>query len=117
MKPRISGASVVLPIPNADLRTEVDGTIEEVYVDEGNWIHAGDAVARLSDREFRIALLKTDADLDQMGAQLRLLQAGPRPQEIEMARIAVARAEKRTAFETSNLAREKEVFDLELLSL
>jgi len=105
-----------MPIRNADARAEVGGTIEEIYVEEGSWIRSGDAIARLSDRDSRIALDKTDADMDQMKAQLRLLQAGPRPQEVELARLTIVRAEQRASFEKSNLDREKQLFDLDLLS-
>ena len=116
MQLRISGPMAVLPIRNADVRAEVGGAIEEIYVDEGDWVRAGDPVVRLSDRENRAALLKTEADIDQTRAQLRLLLAGPRPQEIELARIEVRRTEERLQFMQKNLERDQELSKENLLS-
>ncbi len=116
MKLRIAGAFVVLPIQNADVRAEVPGTIEEIRVDEGDWVHPGDVIARLSDRDNRAALTKAEADLAQMKAQLRLLQAGTRPEEIELARITAARAEDRWKFAQNNLKRDEQLLQEKLIS-
>ena len=116
MQLRISGPFVVLPVRNADVRSEVGGTIEAVCVDEGDSVRAGDVIARLSDRDNRTALLKTEADIDQMQAQLRLLRSGPRPEEIELARIAVARAEDRQKFAKKNLERDRQLLQEHLIS-
>jgi len=113
---RVTGSFTALPIQNADVRAEIAGTIEEVFVDEGDWVHAGEAIARLSDRDNRTAWLKAEADLEQMQAQLRLLQAGPRREEIELARLSVRRAEERSGFARKNLERDQELFQDQLIS-
>ena len=113
---RIAGPFLILPIENADVRAEVGGTVEEVCVDEGNWVRAGAPMARLSDRDNRAALLKSEADIDQMRAQLRMLEAGPRPEEIELARIGVLRAEDRTKFAKNNFERDKQLLQEQLIS-
>ena len=116
MELRISGPFTLQPIQNADVRPEVGGTIEEVFVDEGDWVRAGGLIARLSDRDNRTALLRTEADIAQMQAQLRLLQAGPRPEEIELARIGVTRAEERHTFAEKNLERDTQLLQEQLIS-
>ncbi len=113
---RISGPFVVLPIQNADVRVEVGGTIEEIYVDEGDWVRPGDAIARLSDRDNRAALTRTEADIAQARAQLSMLEAGPRQEDIELARISVARAEKRNRFAKKNLERDELLLRDQLIS-
>ncbi len=116
MELRISGPFTLQPIQNADVRPEVGGTIEEVFVDEGDSVRAGGLIARLSDRDNRTALLRTEADIAQMQAQLRLLQAGPRPEDIELARIGVTRAEERHTFAEKNLERDTQLLQEQLIS-
>src|ERR1051325_4097972 len=116
MQLRISGPFMVLPIHNADVRAEVGGTIEEIFVDEGAAVRKGDPIARLSDRDNRAVLERTVAEMEQLRAQIRLLEAGPRPQEIELARIAVARAEERARFMQKNLERDKQLVQDQLLA-
>src|SRR5437867_352193 len=48
---RVAGEFRVLPTRNAEVRTEVEGLVAEVYVREGMKIQQGDLVARLSDRD------------------------------------------------------------------
>jgi multidrug resistance efflux pump len=108
---------VVLPIHNADVRAEVGGAVEAIYADEGDWVRAGDVIARLSDRDNRAALLKTEADIDQMQAQLRLLQSGPRREEIELAKIGIVRTAARSSFAKTNLERDQELSQQKLISL
>src|SRR5262249_33839358 len=50
---KISGAFTVLPHHNADVHTQVDGIIEEIYVDEGDEIKQGSIIALLSDRDYK----------------------------------------------------------------
>lgn len=116
MELRISGPFTLQPIQNADVRPEVGGTIEEVFVDEGDSVRAGGLIARLSDRDNRTALLRTEADIAQMQAQLSLLQAGPRPEDIELARLGVTRAEERHTFAEKNLERDTQLLQEQLIS-
>src|SRR5205085_4350105 len=48
---RTGGPLSIRPLRNADIRTEIDGRIEEIRVSEGSVVHRGDLVARLSTRE------------------------------------------------------------------
>jgi multidrug resistance efflux pump len=91
----VSGEFAVLPAHNSDLRAEVEGTIVEVYADEGHRVNPGDPVARLSERDYRAELQKVDAEVDERRAKVKMLTAGPRPEEIELARKAVETARTR----------------------
>jgi multidrug resistance efflux pump len=94
----------------------VEGIIEEIYVDEGDEVKAGDVIARLSDRELRAELLKTEAEIAQNQAKLKLLEAGPTQEEIEVARDAVSRAEQSLTYGNHRLVRDKALFEQNLLS-
>jgi len=113
---RITGPFIVLPIHNADARSEVDGTIEELYVDEGTSVRQGDLIARLSDRDNRALLQKIEAQIAQTQATLKMLEAGPRPEEIELAQATVLRAEEKRKFAHSNLERDRRLFEQNLLA-
>jgi multidrug resistance efflux pump len=91
----VSGEFAVLPAHNSDLRAEVEGTIVQVLADEGQTVGKGDVVARLSDREYRVELLKLEAEIAERRAKLDMLSAGPRPEEFDLARKAVDTARTR----------------------
>jgi HlyD family secretion protein len=72
---------------------EVGGRILEVAVNEGDRIESGALVARLDDTETGIALRRAEAERDQAVAQLRLLQAGARTEDIRQAHAQVESAQ------------------------
>jgi putative peptide zinc metalloprotease protein len=91
---RVAGSFELLPARNADLSATLDGVIARIYVEEGQRVQAGDTIARLSDDEHRARLRQVDADVAAQQAQLQLLNAGPRREEIDLAHLVVARAEQ-----------------------
>jgi putative peptide zinc metalloprotease protein len=114
---RIVGAFSVLPRENADVRSAVAGIIEQIYVDEGDEVKAGDLIARLSDFDLRAELLKTEAQVNQTRAKLQLLETGPTQDEIDVARTAVSRAEDKVKYAQARLVRDKGLFEQNLLPL
>jgi multidrug resistance efflux pump len=112
----VSGPVDLLPARNADVRAEVEGVIEQLYVDEGSRVRAGDPLARLADREYRARLQMLDAEIAEAGAKLRLLQAGSRPESIEVARRSVARVESRLGFARDELARIRQLAAIQAAS-
>ena len=84
------------------LAPEVGGRLIELHVKEGDTVNAGDVILRLDRRDAELALDRARADLQQAEAQLRLLQAGSRREDIAQAQaqaqatrdeVAAARAE------------------------
>jgi putative peptide zinc metalloprotease protein len=96
MELKVSGEFTVLPVRNADVHAAVEGTIEQLYVEEGDRVRAGDVLLRLSERDYRAALGKVDADIAEKRATLKMLRAGPRPEEIGLTRGDVATARTRS---------------------
>ena len=116
MELKVRGAFDVLPIHNADVRAEVEGIVEEICVDEGDVVRAGDVIARLSDRAVRAELRKTEAEIAQIRARLRMLEAGPTAEEVAVARATVAKMEDRLSYARNALTRDKALFEQKLLS-
>jgi HlyD family secretion protein len=65
---------------------EVGGRVIEVRVSEGDRVAVGDIVARLDTADAEIAARRANAERDQAVAQLRLLEAGARAEDIRQAR-------------------------------
>ena len=87
---------------------EVGGRVLTVAVDEGARVKAGETLATLDTADTELALQRVRAERGQAAAQLRLLQAGARPEEIRQAAaqaqsaaadLTAAEAELRSASE------------------
>jgi HlyD family secretion protein len=72
---------------------EVGGRVLEVAVEEGARVEAGALIARIDPTDLQLALDRTRAERAQADAQLRLLQAGARPEEIRQADAQLSAAE------------------------
>ena len=87
---RVSGQ---VEATDVQLAPEVGGRLLELHAVEGDRVKAGDIVARLDIADTKIALARAQADHDQAEAQLRLLLAGARPEDVRQAEAQVAAAE------------------------
>jgi membrane fusion protein YbhG len=65
--------------------TQVGGHLVDLRVAEGDRVAAGDLVAHLDTRDSELALERARAERQQADAQLRLLRAGSRPEDIRQA--------------------------------
>ena len=117
MELRISGPITALPQHNADIRTEVDGMIEEILVDEGELVEEGDVIALLHDRELEAELYLTKARIAENQARLDILEAGTRPELIDLGRYAVTRAEKQYQFAEEQVERDRQLYEDKMLSI
>lgn len=114
---KVAGSINVLPIHNADVRAEIEGMISEVLVDEGQQVNAGDPIARIVDRDLRAELEKTEALAGESRARLKLLEAGSRPEEIEVAMTTVARHEEQLKYHRGRLERFRVLNEQQLTSM
>ena len=82
----------------------VGGRLLELKVAEGDRVDAGQLVAQLDAADARLALRRAQADRAQADAQLRLILAGARPEEIRQADAQVQAAQAETAAARDDLA-------------
>ena len=113
---RVSGPVSVLPVENADVRAGVAGVVDEIVVDEGDRVRAGDLIARLSDQTLLSDLQTTEAEIREAHANLQKLEAGPTAAEIAVARATLARAADQAAYARSQSSRVAQAFELKLVS-
>jgi HlyD family secretion protein len=91
---RVSGNVEATEVHTA---AEVAGRIVELRVDEGDRIDAGAVIARLDTEDTMLQIARTQADRATAVAQLRLLEAGSRTEDIKQARAQVDAATSDTA--------------------
>nr|PZN34220.1 MAG: secretion protein HlyD [Chloroflexota bacterium] len=89
----ISGAGTIQAVRDADLSFQVQGTVAEVLVDEGDEVKAGDLLARLDLRPFDQQVQQAEAALASAKAQEAALNEEPRDVELAAANAAVRQAQ------------------------
>jgi HlyD family secretion protein len=72
--------------------SKVPGRVEKVLAAEGQRVSAGDTLVVLATTDADLALRRVRAEREQADAQLRLLLAGSRPEDIQQAEAQVAAA-------------------------
>ena len=99
--PRVSGQ---VEATEVHVAPEVGGRVLEVSVTEGNRVKQGDVIARLDTRDVDLALQRAQAERAATDAQLRLLEAGSRAEDIRQAQAQVAAANGDVAAAETELA-------------
>jgi HlyD family secretion protein len=90
----VAGTGSVAAAQSLDLTFQTNGTVTEVLVKEGDLVRAGQALARLDDRELQLKV--DDAQASLQSAQARLAQAkqgNSTPEDIAASQAGVANAE------------------------
>ncbi len=72
---------------------EVGGRVIEVAVAEGDRVESGAVIARIDTADAELALTRAHAEREQAAAQLKLLQAGSRVEDIRQARAQAESAQ------------------------
>jgi len=112
---RAAGDFEVRARTHVDLRAPVAGFLCSVAYDEGQAVSEGCEVARLEIPDLASRIARKEAELHEAEAGLRLLQAGPRAEEItqQQRRVDAARAWRDVA--QRNLQRQQDVLEQELI--
>jgi HlyD family secretion protein len=87
--PRVSGQ---VEATEVQVAPEVGGRLLEVLIAEGDRVKQGDVVARLDTRDAELTLQRLQAERAAGDAQLRLLLAGSRPEDVRQAEAQVVAA-------------------------
>ncbi|MFK7744117.1 MAG: efflux RND transporter periplasmic adaptor subunit [Roseobacter sp.] len=73
---------IVLPSQEVELSFRVGGNLVELPIRGSMQVQAGDVIGQLDTRDFETQKLQLQSQRDQASAELEVLQAGARPQEI-----------------------------------
>lgn len=83
----------VAPIRSVELSMPIEGIVQEVYVQEGELVAAGQLLLKLRDNRQRVLVAQAQAQLNRANAALAFLAAGPKPAEVAQMEAALAAAE------------------------
>ena len=86
-------ASGYVEATDTRVASRLGGRIARVLVTEGARVNAGDPLAEISTAEIDLAIQRARAERDQALAQVRLVEAGPRPEDVRQAEGQVAATE------------------------
>ena len=104
---RVSGQ---VEATQVQVAAEIGGRVIALPTNEGDRVQAGDILARLDTRDTELALQRATAERQQAQAQLNLLLAGSRPEDIRQAAAQVAGAEAESgAVQAELTAAEKDL--------
>src|SRR5207253_8242875 len=102
--PRASG---YVEATETKVASKVPGRIEKVNVTEGQRVAAGDVLVTIATTDVDLAVRQARAEREQAAAQLQLLQAGARREDIRQAEAEVAAAESERAVAAAELEAAK----------
>lgn len=90
---KISASGTVQPITPVNVSPKQPGRLVALYVEQGDRVVAGQALARMDASNLQGSLLQAQAGVKEAQANLRKLQAGNRPQDIGQAEQALGEAQ------------------------
>ena len=117
MEDRVGGTFEMRPIHRAELRAPVAGFLEAVHFDEGDRVSSGALVARLKVLDLTSHISQKLAAVREVEANLRLLEAGARAEEVAEQRQRVRRAGDWHVLAEQDLAKAREALQGELAGL
>jgi HlyD family secretion protein len=98
-----------IDVRQVNLSFKVDGRIETLAVDEGDFVSAGQVLATLDKRYFSDELRLAKSRRDNAAANLARLEHGSRPEEIAQARAQLAQQQATLVLARANLKRAEEL--------
>jgi multidrug efflux pump subunit AcrA (membrane-fusion protein) len=90
--------------------SRIPGRVEQLAVQVGDRVKAGQAIARLEQDDLRAAVEKARADLAAVEAKLATVQNGARTQELQTAEAALRQAEANQLLTKANLDRYRQLY-------
>ncbi|MCA9261836.1 MAG: HlyD family efflux transporter periplasmic adaptor subunit, partial [Planctomycetales bacterium] len=107
----IGGDCRIVAADELSIRAQIADEIESVEVTEGQLVEPGQIVARLTAREETAAVNVLRAELAEAQADLNLLKAGSRPEDVEIAQQKLELWQVQFKYHTDNLGRTQQLFD------
>lgn len=108
-KYEVGGKCRVVPLRETALRSQLQDEIAAVLVADGDLVAAGQTIATLSAREEHAHLAEAQADVEYAEANLKLVQSGPRDEEIAKAEKMVAMWKSQVEYWGAEYKRQQEL--------
>jgi multidrug efflux pump subunit AcrA (membrane-fusion protein) len=114
---RASGEFALRPVVRAELRAPVAGFLNEVWKDEGDRVSPGELIVHIDVPDLASRLAQKRAEEREVQAKLRLLEVGPRYEELVEQRQRVERARAWRDLAAADLDRARQVLEADLARL
>jgi multidrug efflux pump subunit AcrA (membrane-fusion protein) len=111
---RVGGSFRLRPAARAEIRSPVAGFLHAIQFEEGDQVSPGASVARVDVPGLASRLAQKRAERDEARARLRLLEIGPRPEEVAEQRRRVDRAQQWRNLARGDLKRTQRAFERDL---
>lgn len=98
----VSASGSIEPEAQVALSFDVPGRVTEVLVEVGEGVQAGDPLARVDSEQLALQVQQAEAVLEAAQAQLALLKAGPRPEEIAATEASLRAAQAQVSTAAAN---------------
>lgn len=92
------------------------GVVEAVFVQEGQWVAAGDTLGELDSAKERMDMQVSDLELEELQISLEKTKKGKQPKEIEKMAVDVKKAELSREKAKAELDRTKKLFGQKAVS-
>ncbi len=108
----VTATGTIKAMVGAEVRVgaRIPGRVEQLAVQVGDRVKAGQVIARLEQDDLRAAVEKARADLAAAEAKLSTVKNGARPQEIQTAEAALRQAEANQLLAKVNLDRYRQLY-------
>jgi multidrug resistance efflux pump len=106
---RITSDCTIFPTERIKVRSEIQGVLTEILVDEGQSVKKGDVIARIDDRALKSERMKALAEIEKFEAELSNLQKGRRPEEIQQQAAVLAARRTEAAFASKQAQRRNQM--------
>jgi multidrug resistance efflux pump len=113
----VAGPVLIRATNRAEVRASAAGFLREVFVTETSSVQAGTLIAQLEVPDLNDRIARKRAEVEEAKAKLRLLVAGPRPEDEKEALNRVKRAEEWVVLAKSDLKQRQQVLAAELSEL
>lgn len=90
---RITANGEAVPVQRLNLNPKTAGRLAKLYVEQGDRVQQGQIIARMDSQEIEAKRDQALAELSRTQANLALLKAGNRPEEIGQAQASVSEAQ------------------------
>jgi HlyD family secretion protein len=112
----LTASGYVIPRRRVEVSSKTSGRVEELLVERGDMVRAGQVLARLDSKEIEAQLRQARAVREAASARLEEALAGSRPQEIERARAALEQTEANQQTAQVNLERASRLHERGVLA-
>ena len=113
---RSTYSGIVKAKRKSDLSFERPGRVDEIQVEQGDRVKAGQVLARLNTEQVEAQIRKLEADKRAADALLLELKAGPRAETIDAARARVREQESQLELAVVNEGRRKRLLEQRLVA-